>query len=184
MKKYYILVLFVCVISPLFARAEDVIFQKVLRTYDQNGYNSSWGSRAFEGTAWLSGGDLIVTGSCKQDHTGGAFLFGSDGVYKGIGNTCSDTSSIRLGCSEAGGCQLGTAIAERPDGSIVRLGQSRNFVRRSPAVYTIASDGLSFVSRLFFQNQAMSICIPKVQKMTGIHGQATTILLLPRMTYW
>ncbi len=141
--------------------AEDVTFEKVLRTYEQSGYNFSWGSRAFEGATWLSSGDLVVTGGCKQDHSGGAFLFGNDGSYKGGGNTCSDTSSITLGCSEAGGCQMGTAVVERTDGSIVRLGQSRSFVRRSPVVYDVVPDGLSFVSRIFFSKSSDDYILPQ-----------------------
>jgi hypothetical protein len=152
MKKYYTLVLFIFIISPLFAHAEGVVFEKTLYTYTQAGYPITWWARAFQGVTWLSNGTLVVTGDCKDDWGSGTFLFGSDGSYKGKADTCKDTSSLRLLCAEGGGCQMGTNVAERSDGSIVRLGQSRSFVRRSPVVYSLRSGNLSFLSRLFLSS--------------------------------
>ncbi len=155
------LVLLFCLITPTLARAQDVVFDKVIRTYQEEGFHGALWNYAFNGAHWLSDGSLAVTGNCniRENYTGGLYIFNDAGGYVGKEDSCHDTSNTRIACPEGGGCQMGWQIAEA--GSyLIREGQAPSGVRRSPLVYRKSDTALSYMSRLFFTDKDDDIIYP------------------------
>lgn len=136
---------------PSFTQAEEVVFDKVIRTYQEEGFYGVLWNYAFNGVQWLSDNSLAVTGNCniRENYTGGLYLFDSEGNYEEKENSCHVTSNTRVACPEGGGCQMGWQLAEK--GSyLIREGQAPSGIRRSPLVYRKSGNSLSYINRLFF----------------------------------
>ncbi len=173
MKKYLlscaVIISAVCLFIPALTYAQqnlttptqNVMFDKVIRTYQEEGFHGVLWNYAFNGVQWLSDDSLAVTGNCniRQDNTGGLYIFDEDGVYKEKQNSCHHTSNTRVACPEGGGCQMGWQVAEK-DSYLIREGQAPSGVRRSPLVYSKSGTALSYISRLFFTDKDDDIRYP------------------------
>lgn len=168
MKKHFLSCLLLVSITwffiPVVTHAEDVVFDKVIRTYQEEGFYGVLWNYAFNGVQWLSDNSLAATGNCniRQNFTGGLYIFDEDGNFEEKENSCHQTSNTRIACPEGGGCQMGWQVVEK-DSYLIREGQAPSGVRRSPLVYRKSGTSLSYINRLFFTDRNDDIIYPTGQ---------------------